>query len=82
MVVARVKVYITDDGTGWSITVTERQVAILQMLADGANSKAISDSLRISINTFKKDLTTVFQKLAAQDRTHAVAKAIRAGLIR
>lgn len=80
MEAVKVKVYTTDS-QGWAVTVTERQVALLQALADGKNGSCICDSLHISASTLKKQLTIVYEKLGAEDRTHAVAQAFRAGLI-
>lgn len=76
----KVKIYTTDC-QGWAVTITERQLAILQMLADGKDGPGICDSVHISASTLKKQLTVIVQKFGAEGRTHAVAKALRAGLI-
>ncbi len=81
MSTVRVKIYTTDC-QGWAVTITERQLSILQMLANGESSASICDDIPISPTTLKKELKIIFQKFAAEDRLHAVAKAFRAGLIR
>ena len=76
----KVKVYVIADG--WAITVTERQVGILQMLSEGHEGVAIREEFRMSETTFKRQLMQICQKLGASNRTHAVALALRAELIR
>ena len=80
MPTGKVKVYTTDC-RGWAVTITERQLTILRLLANGQDGVGVRDSLHFGNSTFKAELTTVLQKLAAENRTHVVAKALRAGLI-
>jgi DNA-binding CsgD family transcriptional regulator len=59
----------------------DRQRAVLQMLADGADTLEIAASLRYSERTVKGLIQGVEQHLGAQSRAHAVALAIRRGII-
>ena len=58
-----------------------RELEILQLLGKGLSNRAIADHLFISPNTVKYHVRNVFQKLGAQNRTEAVAIAIREGLL-
>ncbi|MFQ5593825.1 MAG: response regulator [Anaerolineae bacterium] len=54
---------------------------ILQLVAEGATNREIAEQLFWSEVTVKKKLQEVLEKLNAANRTHAVVKAIRQGLI-
>jgi DNA-binding NarL/FixJ family response regulator len=60
---------------------TEREMEVLQLLAQGLPSKAIATRLRISEHTVKFHVGSLMGKLRAASRTEAVALAIRRGLI-
>lgn len=60
---------------------TPREREILTLLASGARNKDIADALVISERTVKVHVTSLMQKLEANTRTEAVAKAIKRGLI-
>lgn len=55
---------------------TERELAILRLVAGGYSNKEIGRTLGISDGTVKNHLTDILEKLQARDRTHAVLKAI------
>ncbi len=61
---------------------TEREVQLLTLMAEGNQNKQIAWFLSLSENTIKGLLKTLFQKLGAKDRTHAVVLASRMGWIR
>jgi DNA-binding NarL/FixJ family response regulator len=60
---------------------TEREIAILRLVADGHSNKQIAGELRLSADTIKAYLKTIFAKLEVDDRTHAVTVAARRGYI-
>jgi DNA-binding NarL/FixJ family response regulator len=60
---------------------TEREREILTLMARGAANKEIGTALYISDNTVKTHISHIFQKLDVSDRTEAVTKALRLGLI-
>ncbi len=64
----------SDDGP--SERPTERELAVLRLVAGGYSNKEIGRALGISDGTVKNHLTEILQKLDARDRTHAVFKAI------
>lgn len=61
--------------------ITRREIEALQWSAEGKTTEDIGVLLGISTETAKAHLDSVRYKLEALNRTHAVAKAIRAGLI-
>ena len=59
---------------------TEREIELLQWMVEGLSNKAIAQQLFISENTVKYHIRNILQKLGVQNRTEAVATAIRKGL--
>lgn len=60
---------------------TERELELLHLLADGLSNKNIAERLFISENTVKYHIKNILQKFGVQNRTEAVAIAIRQGLL-
>ena len=60
---------------------TERESAILRLVADGHANKAIAAALGLSVGLVKQQIQAILQKLQATDRTQAAVKAFRAGLL-
>lgn len=60
---------------------TEREVEVLGMLAEGLGNKTIAQRLGISEHTVKFHVSSVIAKLGASGRTEAVTIGIRRGLI-
>lgn len=60
---------------------TEREVEVLKLLAEGQNNTQISETLCISMNTVKTHLKNIFQKLEVEDRTAAALKALKERII-
>lgn len=58
-----------------------RELEILQRMGQGLSNQVIADQLFISPNTVKYHCRNIFQKLGAQNRTEAVAVALRKGLL-
>jgi len=55
---------------------TEREVAILRLLAGGYSNKEIARSLSLAEGTVKNYVSDILEKLETRDRTRAVLKAI------
>ena len=64
-----------------SVRLTERELAVLRLVAGGYSNKEIGRALSISDGTVKNHLTEILARLEARDRTHAVMKAIAARLL-
>ena len=60
---------------------TEREIEILTLIADGASNREIGDKLFLSEKTIKNYVTSIFQKLQMNDRTQAAVYALQHGLI-
>ncbi len=61
--------------------ISERETAILREVANGMANKEIARALRISEDTVKTHLRSIYSKLDVDDRTHAVIVASRRGII-
>ncbi len=59
---------------------TDREVQILRLLAQGATNQEIADELGISEKTVRNRLSEIFAKLHLNNRTQAALFAIREGL--
>ena len=60
---------------------TQREIQVLELLAEGLPNKAIADRLKISDQTVKFHVSSISAKLGAVNRTDAVRRAVRRGLI-
>jgi DNA-binding NarL/FixJ family response regulator len=60
---------------------TEREVHVLQFLADGHDTNFIAERLNYSERTIKKIIQDVMSRLGLRNRAHAVSYALRAGVI-
>jgi two-component system, NarL family, response regulator len=59
-----------------------REIEILDLAAGGRRNKQIGEQLGVSEDTIKTHMSSILAKLDASDRTHAVAIAMRRGIIR
>ena len=60
---------------------TAREIQVLELLAEGLPNKAIARRLGISDQTVKFHVAALSGKLGAANRTDAVRRAVRRGLI-
>ncbi len=60
---------------------SDRQVEILQMIADGHSTKQVAALLGITHKTIHNHLNSIYRKLDTQSLTHAVLSAVRMGII-
>ena len=60
---------------------TPREIEVLELLAEGLPNKAIAERLAISDQTVKFHVASIAAKLGAANRTDAVRRAVRRGLI-
>lgn len=63
------------------IRLSARQTQILQLLSDGVSTEDIAAQFGVSQETVRTHLKRLARRLGAQNRTHAVSIALRAGLI-
>ena len=78
---ADVKRTAVDPGNGHA-PVSAREEQVLQLVADGLSLPEVAAELYISVKTVKNHLASIYAKLDARDRTQAVLRAVRMGIIR
>ncbi|GAA2964801.1 MULTISPECIES: response regulator [Microbacterium] len=64
-----------------SVTLTPREIEVLQLVARGRSNKLIGTDLGIGESTVKTHLLKIFDKLEVADRTHAVTVAMERGIL-
>jgi DNA-binding NarL/FixJ family response regulator len=60
---------------------TQREVQILRLIAEGTNNLDIADRLNLSLGTVKGHVRDILDKLQAADRTHAAVIGLKRRLI-
>jgi DNA-binding NarL/FixJ family response regulator len=63
-----------------SLGLTERQMAVLRLIARGAPNKLICRELGLAERTVKAHVTAVLRSLNVSSRTQAAVEAVRLGL--
>jgi len=66
--------------TATTLGLTERQMAVLRLIAKGASNKVICRELGLAERTVKAHLTAVMRSLNVSSRTQAAVEAVRLGL--
>lgn len=69
-------------GQGALMPLTSREMDVLEQIAHGRSNKVIATTLNISQQTVKNHMSSIFRKLAVNDRTEAAMIALRRGWIR
>jgi DNA-binding NarL/FixJ family response regulator len=70
-----------DDDAPPAESLTIREIEVLELVAEGLPNKAIAARLGISDQTVKFHVASIAGKLGAANRTDAVRRAVRRGLI-
>lgn len=78
---ARNPVRALEDADQTGETLTEREIEILQLTAQGLANKQIAAALNISEHTVKFHLSSLYAKLRVTSRTEAVRAGVRRGLV-
>lgn len=60
---------------------TDREIEVLRLVAQGYGNRQIADALFLAEGTVKNHLSSILTKLGTRDRTNAVLKAIRGGVL-
>ncbi|WP_267897029.1 response regulator [Ureibacillus yapensis] len=63
------------------IPLTEREIAIVQLIGEGKTNKEIANSLFLSVGTVKNHITNILHELNLRDRTQIAIYAIRNELV-
>lgn len=62
-------------------TLTERETEVLRLIAGGYSNREIAEMLHLAPGTVKNHVSNLLMKLGARDRTQAVLRALRHGLL-
>lgn len=73
---------LSHSSRGVGSDLTPRELEVLELMATGASSRAIADTLFVSTNTLRNHAQSILNKLGAHSRLEAVSTAVREGLIR
>ena len=63
------------------VNLTEREIGILRLIAEGRSNKEIAAALYLTEGTIKGYVSTIFDKLGVEDRTQAALYAVKHGLV-
>ena len=66
---------------GEPVALSDRELEVLALVAEGATSNEIAIRLNLSVKTVAYHIEAIFAKLDARSRTHAVALALRQGIL-
>ncbi len=72
---------ITDSDPGENFQLTERQMEVLKLVAQGMVYKEIGDRLGLSERTIKYHMAKIMEKLHLENRTQVIALASQLGMI-
>jgi DNA-binding NarL/FixJ family response regulator len=72
---------VGDPDARGELSISGRELEVLRLLARGAGTAEIAKAMYISQKTVKNHLASIYQKLDARDRTQAILRAIRIGLV-
>jgi DNA-binding NarL/FixJ family response regulator len=61
---------------------TPREIELLGLLADGHSYQSAAGTLDITINTVRNHVRSIYDKLHVHTKSEAVAKALKAGILR
>lgn len=67
--------------SGLVVQLSERELDVLRRLANGQQNQQIASELYLALNTVKKHVTHIFEKLGAAHRTEAATRARELGLL-
>jgi len=71
-----------DTRTHQESNLSDRELEVLQLLAEGQSTPEIASNLFISQKTVKNHLASIYTKIDARDRTHAIIRAVKMGIIK
>ncbi|MEQ1472523.1 MAG: response regulator transcription factor [Candidatus Acidiferrum sp.] len=73
--------FVADDRKREGLSITRRELEILELIAQGLSNREIAEKLFVSENTVKTHSSRVFDKLGARRRTQAVQLGKEFGLL-
>lgn len=80
--IVRGYLHSSNSGGGEGVdSLTDREAEVLQLIADGRTNDEIAEILNVSVKAIQLHLTHLYAKLGARNRTEAVVRAARHGLV-
>ncbi|GGH23748.1 helix-turn-helix transcriptional regulator [Dyadobacter endophyticus] len=73
--------FILNEPERLRLGISQRELEVLQLVAEGLSNQQIAERLFVSLNTVKTHSSRIFEKLEVRNRTQAVERARRLGLI-
>jgi DNA-binding NarL/FixJ family response regulator len=73
---------VRGEQTTGAMGLSERERDVLELMADGKTNPEIGEALHLSRHTVKEHSSAVYRKLGVRNRTEAVQRAQRLGLVR
>ncbi|MBV8953351.1 MAG: response regulator transcription factor [Solirubrobacterales bacterium] len=70
-----------DQDRSGTLGLTQRERSVLELMASGSTNPEIADALHLSKHTIKEHTSAVYRKLGVRNRTEAVQRAQRLGLL-
>jgi len=70
-----------EPGAGLVEPLSERELEVLRLVADGLTNQDIADRLFIAVSTVKSHTNSIYGKLGVRNRTQAIALARESGLL-
>lgn len=71
----------SEDQTAPAQALTEREIDVLRLIAEGYSNREIAEFLHLAEGTVKNHISMILQKMGARDRTNAVLRALREGVL-
>lgn len=65
----------------WSFSLTERQIDIARLVAEGLSNEEIGVKLHMSPQTVKHHLKNAFLQSGAKNRAHFAVRCVRQGIV-
>ena len=78
---ARLAPPVSPERAAADLGLTEREVAVLKALGDGASNKEVATTLGIAEGTVKNHVTSILTKLGVEDRVQAALRARELGIV-
>lgn len=74
---------VREGGPGTTVlSLTYQEMRVLRHISRGLVNKEIARELKVSVNTVKNHIASIFRKLNVNTRTEALVKAVQRGFVR